>query len=158
MMSFPPSSLIVEGKSLSSGCFVNCELKIQRENRLPRPEYHPQDLKTQKSLFRLVVDFSEKNLWNYVNRDLLCKAMGERERSPATDREGKTSRNCSSYSSSDSGTTPQSSGRSSLVHPSPPASIKGKYPKKQTSDSQVHHHGKHPLKDSSRPRIFILSA
>lgn len=67
--------------------------------------------------------------------------MGETERSPATDREGKTSRNCSSYSSSDSGTTPQSSGRSSLVHPSPPASIKGKYPKKQTSDSQVHHHG-----------------
>lgn len=41
---------------------VNCELKIQRENRLPRSEYHPQDLKTQKSLFRLVVDFSEKNL------------------------------------------------------------------------------------------------
>ncbi|XP_068841610.1 LOW QUALITY PROTEIN: lebercilin [Capricornis sumatraensis] len=66
--------------------------------------------------------------------------MGERERSPATDWEGKTSRNCSSYSSSDSGITPQSSGRLSLVHPSPPASIKGKYPKKQTSDGQVHHH------------------
>ena len=82
--------------------------------------------------------------------------MGERERSPATDREGKTSR--SHYCSSDFGTTAQSSGRSSLVHPSPPASIKGKHPKKQTSDSQVHHHSKHPLKDSSGPRIFILSA
>ena len=82
--------------------------------------------------------------------------MGERDRSPATDREGKTSR--SHYCSSDFGTTPQSSGRSSLVHPFPPASIKGKHDKKQASDSQVHHHGKHPLKDSTRPRIFILSA
>ena len=84
--------------------------------------------------------------------------MGERERSPATDRESNTSRHYYSYSSSEFGTTPQSSGRSSLVHPSPPASVKGKHPKKQILDSQVHHHGKHPLKDSSRPRIFILSA
>ncbi|XP_027406792.1 lebercilin isoform X2 [Bos indicus x Bos taurus] len=72
--------------------------------------------------------------------------MGERDRSPATDREGKTSR--SHYCSSDFGTTPQSSGRSSLVHPSPPASIKGKHDKKQASDSQVHHHA--PRKPSPK--------
>ncbi|CAI9164079.1 unnamed protein product [Rangifer tarandus platyrhynchus] len=65
--------------------------------------------------------------------------MGERERSPVTDRESKTSRPYYSYCSSEFGTTPQSSGRSSLVHPSPPASVKGKHPKKQISDSQVHH-------------------
>lgn len=82
--------------------------------------------------------------------------MGERERSPATDRESKTSRH--DYCSSEFGTTPQSSGRSSLVHPSPPASVKGRHPKKQISESQVHHPGKHPLKDSSGPSIFILSA
>ncbi|XP_025150623.2 lebercilin isoform X1 [Bubalus bubalis] len=72
--------------------------------------------------------------------------MGERERSPATDREDKTSR--SHYCSSGFGTTAQSCGRSSLVHPSPPASIKGKHPKKQTSDSQVDHHA--PRKPSPK--------
>ncbi|XP_007168027.2 lebercilin [Balaenoptera acutorostrata] len=65
--------------------------------------------------------------------------MGERERSPDTGKESKAGRHCYSYCSSDFGATPQSSGRSSLVHPSSPASIKGKSPKKQISDSQVHH-------------------
>ena len=84
--------------------------------------------------------------------------MGERERSPDTGKESKAGRHCYSYCSSDFGATPQSSGRSSLVHPSSPASIKGKSPKKQISDSQVHHQGKHPLKKSSRSRIFIVTA
>ncbi|XP_065767754.1 lebercilin isoform X2 [Muntiacus reevesi] len=74
--------------------------------------------------------------------------MGERERSPASDQESKTSRHYYSYCSSEFGTTPQSSGRSSLVHPSPPASVKGKHPKKQISDSQVHHHA--PRKPSPK--------
>ncbi|XP_057596163.1 lebercilin [Hippopotamus amphibius kiboko] len=65
--------------------------------------------------------------------------MGERERSPDTDRESKADRHYYSYCSSDFGTTPQSSGQSSLVHPSSPTSIKAKNPKKQISDSHVHH-------------------
>ncbi|XP_067558828.1 lebercilin isoform X2 [Pseudorca crassidens] len=65
--------------------------------------------------------------------------MGERERSPGTGKESKAGRHYYSYCSSDFGATPQSSGRSSLVHPSSPASIKGKNPKKQISDSQMRH-------------------
>lgn len=84
--------------------------------------------------------------------------MGERERSPGTGKESKAGRHYYSYCSSDFGATPQSSGRSSLVHPSSPASIKGKNPKKQISDSQMRHQGKHPLKKSSRSRKFILNA
>lgn len=64
--------------------------------------------------------------------------MGERERSPDTDEESKADKHHYCYSSSDFGTTPQSSGRSSLVNPSSPMSIK-KNPKRQISDSQVHH-------------------
>ncbi|XP_045860056.1 lebercilin [Meles meles] len=63
--------------------------------------------------------------------------MGERERSPDNDQESKAGKHC--YSSSDFETTPQSSGRSSLVNSSSPTSIKGKNPKRQISDSQVHH-------------------
>ncbi|ELK00126.1 lebercilin [Pteropus alecto] len=65
--------------------------------------------------------------------------MGERERSPDTDQESKAGKHHYCYCSSDFGTTPQSSGRSSLVNPSSPTSIKGKNSKKQISDSQVHH-------------------
>ncbi|KAM8938054.1 lebercilin [Lycaon pictus] len=65
--------------------------------------------------------------------------MGERERSPDNDRESKAGKHHYSYCSSDFGTTPQSSGRSSLVNSSSPKSIKGKNPKRQISDSQVHH-------------------
>ncbi|XP_014589381.1 lebercilin [Equus przewalskii] len=65
--------------------------------------------------------------------------MGERERSPDTDRESKAGRHRYSYCSSDFGTTPQSSARSSLVNSSSPTSIKGKNPRRQISDSQVHH-------------------
>lgn len=70
--------------------------------------------------------------------------MGERERSPDNDRESKAGKH--HYSSSDFETTPQSSGRSSLVNSSSPTSIKGKNPKRQISDSQVHHQGKHSLR------------
>nr|XP_054361418.1 lebercilin isoform X2 [Mirounga angustirostris] len=65
--------------------------------------------------------------------------MGERERSPGNDQESKTGKHHYSYCSSDFGTTPQSSGRSSLVNSSSPTSIKGKNPKRQISDGQVHH-------------------
>ncbi|KAM7135679.1 lebercilin [Molossus nigricans] len=65
--------------------------------------------------------------------------MGERERSPDTDEESKADKHHYCYSSSDFGITPQSSGRSSLVNPSSPMSIKKKNPKRQISDSQVHH-------------------
>ncbi|XP_058590519.1 lebercilin isoform X2 [Neofelis nebulosa] len=65
--------------------------------------------------------------------------MGERERSPDNDQESKTDKHCYSYSSSDLETTQQSSGRSSLVKSSSPKSKKGKNPKRQISDSQVHH-------------------
>lgn len=79
--------------------------------------------------------------------------MGERESSPDTDQESKASKHHYCYCSSDFGTTPQSSGQSSLVNPFSPMSIKGKSPKRQISDSQVHHQGKHSLKESSRPFI-----
>ncbi|XP_032265292.1 lebercilin [Phoca vitulina] len=65
--------------------------------------------------------------------------MGEQERSPDNDQESKTGKHHYSYCSSDFGTTPQSSGRSSLVNSSSPTSIKGKNPKRQISDGQVHH-------------------
>lgn len=65
--------------------------------------------------------------------------MGERERSPDTDQGSKAGKHHYSYTSSDFGTTPQSSGRSSLVNPSSPTSIKQKNPKRQVSDSQVYH-------------------
>ncbi|XP_049509880.1 lebercilin isoform X2 [Panthera uncia] len=65
--------------------------------------------------------------------------MGERERSPDNDQESKTDKHYYSYSSSDLETTQQSSGRSSLVKSSSPKSKKGKNPKRQISDSQVHH-------------------
>lgn len=83
--------------------------------------------------------------------------MGERERSPETDQESKSGKHHYCYCSSDFGTTPQSSGRSSLVNPSSPTTIKGKNSKKQISDSQVHHQGKHSSKEPSRPRRFISS-
>ncbi|XP_022359582.1 lebercilin [Enhydra lutris kenyoni] len=63
--------------------------------------------------------------------------MGERERSPDNDQESKAGKH--RYSSSDFETTPQSSGRSSLVNSSTPTSIQGENPKRQISDSQVHH-------------------
>lgn len=65
--------------------------------------------------------------------------MGERERSPDTDQESQASKHHYCYRSSDYETTPQSSGRSSRVNPSSPTSIKGKSPKRQISESQVHH-------------------
>ncbi|XP_016062846.1 PREDICTED: lebercilin isoform X1 [Miniopterus natalensis] len=65
--------------------------------------------------------------------------MGERERSPDTDQESKADKQHYCYCSSDFETTPHSSGRSSLVNPSLPTSIKEKNAKKQISDSQVHH-------------------
>lgn len=82
--------------------------------------------------------------------------MGERERSPDTDQESKAGKPCYWYSSSDIGTTPQSSGRSSPVSPCSPTSIKGKRPKRQISDSPVHYQGKHSLRESARPRRLIL--
>ncbi|KAK2488679.1 hypothetical protein MC885_003661 [Smutsia gigantea] len=74
--------------------------------------------------------------------------MGERERSPDTDQESKAGKHHYSYTSSDFGTTPQSSGRSSLVNPSSPTSIKQKNPKRQISDSQVYHQA--PRKPSQK--------
>ncbi|XP_054425626.1 lebercilin [Pteronotus mesoamericanus] len=65
--------------------------------------------------------------------------MGERERSPDTDQESEAGKHHYYYCSSDFGTTPQSSGQSSLVNPSSPMIIKGKHPKRHISDSQVHH-------------------
>ncbi|XP_036895278.1 lebercilin [Sturnira hondurensis] len=65
--------------------------------------------------------------------------MGERERSPDTDQESKAVKHRYLCSSSDAGTTPQSSGRSSPVNPCSTTSIKGKHPKRQISDSQVHY-------------------
>ncbi|KAL2792158.1 lebercilin [Daubentonia madagascariensis] len=65
--------------------------------------------------------------------------MGEKARSPDTDQERKAGKQHYSYYSSDFGTTPQSSGRSSLVDSSSPTSIREKNPKRQTSDSQVCH-------------------
>lgn len=87
--------------------------------------------------------------------ETIFKAMGERERSPDTDQGSKAGKHHYSYTSSDFGTTPQSSGRSSLVNPSSPTSIKQKNPKRQVSDSQVYHQGKHSLKESSRPRMWF---
>ncbi|EHB06821.1 Lebercilin [Heterocephalus glaber] len=72
--------------------------------------------------------------------------MGERARSTDSDQESKTTRH-SCYYSSDFGTTPQSSGQSSPVHPSP-VNIRGKDPKRQVSDNQVHHQA--PRKPSSK--------
>ncbi|XP_069344692.1 lebercilin [Eulemur rufifrons] len=65
--------------------------------------------------------------------------MGEEARSPGTDQEKTAGKHHYSYYSSDFGTTPQSSGQSSLVDSSPPTSVRGKNPKRQTSDSQVYH-------------------
>ncbi|KAM5284513.1 lebercilin isoform 1-T2 [Hipposideros larvatus] len=74
--------------------------------------------------------------------------MGERERSPDADQESKANKHHYCYCSSDFESTPQSSGRSSLVNPSSPTSIKGKSPKRQISDSQVHHQA--PRKQSPK--------
>ncbi|EPQ09368.1 Lebercilin [Myotis brandtii] len=62
--------------------------------------------------------------------------MGERE-SPDTDQENKADKHHYYYCSSDVETTPQSSGRSSLVNPS--SHSKKKNSKRQFSDSEVHH-------------------
>ncbi|XP_008060599.1 lebercilin [Carlito syrichta] len=64
--------------------------------------------------------------------------MGERERSPDTGQERKAGQHDYSFHSSDSGTTPQSSGRSSPVNLTSPSSMRGESAKRQTSDSQVH--------------------
>lgn len=64
--------------------------------------------------------------------------MGERERSPDPDQENKADKHHYYYCSSDFETTPQSSGRSSLVNPSLHSSKK-KNSKRQFSDSEVHH-------------------
>ncbi|EHB14887.1 Lebercilin [Heterocephalus glaber] len=64
--------------------------------------------------------------------------MGERARSTDSDQESKTGRHHSCYYSSDFGTTSQSSGQSSPVHPSP-ENIRGENPTRQMSDNQVHH-------------------
>nr|KAF6341410.1 lebercilin LCA5 [Myotis myotis] len=64
--------------------------------------------------------------------------MGERERSPETNQENKADKHHYYYCSSDFETTPQSSGRSSLVNPSLHSSKK-KNSKRQFSDSEVHH-------------------
>uniref|UniRef100_A0A286XJY2 Lebercilin LCA5 n=1 Tax=Cavia porcellus TaxID=10141 RepID=A0A286XJY2_CAVPO len=64
--------------------------------------------------------------------------MGERARSSDSDQESKTGKRHSCYYSSDFGTTPQSSGQSSPVDPSP-VNIREKNPKIQVSDNQVHH-------------------
>ncbi|XP_066215076.1 lebercilin isoform X1 [Saccopteryx leptura] len=58
--------------------------------------------------------------------------MGEREISPDTDRESKAGER----HPSDSGTTPQSPGRSTLIYPSPPMTIKEKNTKRRISHSQ----------------------
>ncbi|KAM5327770.1 lebercilin [Glossophaga mutica] len=65
--------------------------------------------------------------------------MGERERSPDTDQESEAGKHHYWYSSSDIGTTPQSSGRPSPVNPCSTMSIRGRYPKRQISDNQVHY-------------------
>ncbi|XP_008141210.2 lebercilin [Eptesicus fuscus] len=65
--------------------------------------------------------------------------MGEKERSPDTDQENKADKHRYYYCSSDFETTPQSSGRSSLVNPSSHRSNKKKNSKRQISDSEVHH-------------------
>ncbi|XP_062954017.1 lebercilin [Cynocephalus volans] len=65
--------------------------------------------------------------------------MGERAGSPGTDQGRKAGKHQYFYYSSDFGTSPQSSDKSTPVHLSSPASIKGKDPKRQISDSQVHH-------------------
>ncbi|XP_008579010.1 PREDICTED: lebercilin [Galeopterus variegatus] len=65
--------------------------------------------------------------------------MGERAGSPGTDQGRKADKHQYFYYSSDFGTSPQSSGKSTPVRLSSPASIKGKDPKRQISDSQVHH-------------------
>ncbi|XP_002714590.1 lebercilin isoform X1 [Oryctolagus cuniculus] len=74
--------------------------------------------------------------------------MGERAGSPDTDQERKAGKHHSSYYSSDFGTTPQSSCQSSPVNASSPASIRGKSPKRQISDSQVHQQA--PMKRSPK--------
>ncbi|XP_053459717.1 lebercilin [Nycticebus coucang] len=63
--------------------------------------------------------------------------MGEKARSSDSDEDRQTDKR-HYYYFSDFGTTPQSSGRSSLVDSSPPR-IRGKNSKKQASDSQVYH-------------------
>lgn len=83
--------------------------------------------------------------------ETFLKIMGEREGSPDTDQENKADKHHYYYGSSDFETTPQSSGRSSLVNPAHRSSKK-KNPKRQISDSEVHHQGKHFVRKSSRPR------
>ncbi|KAG8516075.1 Lebercilin, partial [Galemys pyrenaicus] len=68
--------------------------------------------------------------WSLKSAD---EIMGEREKSPDTDQESKSGKRHYSYSS-DFGTTPQSSGESSLVNPASPTSIK-----REISENKVHH-------------------
>ncbi|XP_040839606.1 lebercilin [Ochotona curzoniae] len=64
--------------------------------------------------------------------------MEEKAESPDTDQETKAGKPHYSYYSSEFGATPQSSGRSSSVSVSSPASIREESLKKQISNSQVH--------------------
>ncbi|KAM5257136.1 lebercilin [Ctenodactylus gundi] len=65
--------------------------------------------------------------------------MGERTRSPDIDQENKAGKHHYSDSSSDFGTTPQSSGQSSPVRPPSPTNIREKNSKKEVSRNQEHH-------------------
>ncbi|XP_037375893.1 lebercilin [Talpa occidentalis] len=60
--------------------------------------------------------------------------MGERAKSSDTDQESKSGKRRYSYCSSDFGTTPQSSGESSVVNPASPTNIK-----REISENKVHH-------------------
>lgn len=123
---------------------VNCGLQIHRENRLHRRKYFHQDWKIKKFSSGLSWIFLDKGICEIMWIETFFKIMGERERSPDTDQENKAEKHHYYYCSSDFETTPQSSGRSSLVNPSSHRrSSKKKNPKRQISDSEVHHQGKH---------------
>lgn len=132
---------------------VNCGLQIHRENRR---EYFHQDLKTKKFSSGLSWIFLDKGICEIMWIETFFKIMGEKERSPDTDQENKADKHHYYYCSSDFETTPQSSGRSSLVNPSSHRSNKKKNPKRQISDSEVRHQGKHFVRESSRPKRLIL--
>lgn len=80
--------------------------------------------------------------------------MEEKAESPDTDQETKAGKPHYSYYSSEFGATPQSSGRSSSVSVSSPASIREESLKKQISNSQVHQQGKCSFHKFSRQNCF----
>lgn len=133
---------------------VNCGLQIHRENRR---EYFHQDLKTKKFSSGVSWIFLDKGICEVMWIETFFKIMGEKERSPDTDQENKADKqHYYYYCSSDFETTPQSSGRSSLANPSSHRSNKKKNSKRQISDSEVHHQGKHFVRESSRSKRLLL--